>query len=134
MDPADPKTDELDWLDAELADTIDEEAPLPPERVVRIATQVCDALSEAHAAGIIHRDLKPENIMISGEAGEGESVKILDFGTAQILTAEPGSVGASGTDVVVRSFTPSNLVQRPQVKQPPALGLGRRGLYVVTPR
>jgi polyphosphate kinase 2 len=28
MDPADPKTDELDWLDAELADTIDEDYEL----------------------------------------------------------------------------------------------------------
>ena len=36
------------------------------EDVVRITTEVADALQYAHGRGIIHRDLKPENILLSG--------------------------------------------------------------------
>ena len=51
---------------------------------IRIATQVCDGLEAAHAAGIIHRDLKPDNIFVTEHPGKGQFVKLLDFGVAKL--------------------------------------------------
>jgi serine/threonine protein kinase/tetratricopeptide (TPR) repeat protein len=45
---------------------------------LKMAVQIGEVLSDAHAHGVVHRDLKPENIMID-DRGE---VKVLDFGLA----------------------------------------------------
>src|SRR5262245_40254955 len=57
--------------------------PMPLDRALNYARQICDALDAAHKKGIIHRDLKPANILVA--AG---GVKLLDFGIAQV---EPAS-------------------------------------------
>jgi eukaryotic-like serine/threonine-protein kinase len=73
------------------------ERQLPPERTVKIMTQVCKGLQLAHRGvvmqrdgktsseriKVIHRDLKPDNIFLV-PTDFGEWVKILDFGIAKI--------------------------------------------------
>src|SRR2546427_138467 len=56
---------------------LEREQRLPLEEAVRIALEVGDALSYAHAQGIIHRDIKPENILLSGA-----HAWVADFGIA----------------------------------------------------
>ena len=57
--------------------------PLPAARAVRLLMDMIGALSAAHAAGVVHRDLKPDNVLVC-PTQDGETVKILDFGLAQI--------------------------------------------------
>lgn len=54
---------------------------LPVDEVLRIGTQIAEALEAAHARGIVHRDLKPANINLRPDG----SVKVLDFGLATAL-------------------------------------------------
>jgi serine/threonine-protein kinase len=61
----------------------------PAERVVYLLEQVCDSLSEAHAAGLVHRDIKPSNIYVCRVGLECDFVKVLDFGLAK--DRRPGS-------------------------------------------
>jgi serine/threonine-protein kinase len=76
--------------------------PVSPDEAISLAIQMADALEAAHARGILHRDLKPANIMVTRRAGAGGagSTKLLDFGIARRLNADP-DVTSTGTGVFV---------------------------------
>src|ERR687885_2676200 len=46
-----------------LKELIRDEAPLPQERAIDIATQILQAAAFAHRRGVIHRDFKPHNVI-----------------------------------------------------------------------
>jgi len=65
---------------------------IPQDRVLTIATDIAEALAEAHQQGIVHRDLKAENVMVTA-AGHA---KILDFGLAKQMALSDESLTATG--------------------------------------
>jgi serine/threonine-protein kinase len=66
-----------------LSKTIQEEAPLDPDRVRSVLAQVGLALGAAHQAGIVHRDVKPANVIVTDDG----TVNLTDFGIARATDA-----------------------------------------------
>ena len=66
--------------------------PLGAEAGARLARELGDALTTAHAAGVLHRDIKPQNIILTPTGA-----KIADFGIARVpdstLTRDGGLLG-----------------------------------------
>lgn len=67
-----------------LRDELKEQKTLSIPRAISLISTVCNAVHAAHEAGIIHRDLKPENIMVEKLSDNSESIKVVDFGVAEL--------------------------------------------------
>ncbi|MGW1212352.1 protein kinase domain-containing protein [Streptomyces sp. NPDC002499] len=78
--------DDRPWIVMELvrgislAELLDIEGPLSPQRAAHIGAEVLAALRAAHAAGVLHRDVKPANVLISND----DRVVLTDFGIAMV--------------------------------------------------
>ena len=112
------ETDGLPYITMELLsgetvlDRLRATRPLPWRPTLQIGKQVAEALAEAHAVGVIHRDLKPGNIFL---AAPNDTVKVLDFGIAKILSnstvADPKELTVMGTAVgTVEYMAPEQLM------------------------
>jgi eukaryotic-like serine/threonine-protein kinase len=72
----------MEWVEGRLLRQIlNDQRKFTPERAVRIAVGIGEALDYIHSNGVVHRDLKPENIMVNGD----DQIKLIDFGIASSL-------------------------------------------------
>lgn len=78
-----------------LAEVLDAEGPMAPQRAARIGAEVLGALRSAHAAGVLHRDVKPANVLVANDG----RVVLTDFGIAMV----EGSSALTMTGEVVGS-------------------------------
>src|SRR5579871_3627044 len=89
----------MEFLDGEeLRYVLKREKVLPPERLVRMLSQVAIGLDEAHARQFIHRDLKPDNLFLCGTR-EGDNTKILDFGSVKDKSSQGKKLTVLGTTI-----------------------------------
>jgi len=86
---------EGETLSARLA-----KGPLPLERTLHYGAEIARALDAAHRKGIVHRDLKPANVMLTKTG-----VKLLDFGLARAIAADPADGVPSGLTTQDRPLT-----------------------------
>jgi hypothetical protein len=82
-----------------LDELIEQDSPLPFDRIRFLLSEITSGLHEAHSQGVIHRDLKPGNIRVSDTR-----LKILDFGIAAM-----GGLGARLTHAGFVMGTPMYL-------------------------
>ena len=84
-----------------LRDVLAEQGRLPPQETATILLPIIDALDYAHELGIVHKDFKPENIILSVDAFDVMTPKLLDFGVAQILRETRSRDFAAPDEVIV---------------------------------
>ncbi|NUR97684.1 MAG: serine/threonine protein kinase [Kribbellaceae bacterium] len=62
------------------------------ERAIAVVEQAAAGLAAAHAQNVVHRDVKPSNLLIAPDG----TIKVADFGIAQLLSAESSRLTATG--------------------------------------
>ena len=80
---------------------------IPLDEAIPIAKQIADALECAHEQNIVHRDLKPANVKVRPDG----TVKVLDFGLAKALSAQPDGASSSSAVVLSPTFTSPAMTQ-----------------------
>jgi serine/threonine protein kinase len=89
----------MEFLEGEeLRLVIKREKRLPPERIVRMLSQLAIGLDGAHDRQYVHRDLKPDNVFLCGSR-EGDVVKVLDFGSVKDKNREAKKLTVMGTTI-----------------------------------
>lgn len=69
----------MEYLEGETLSEKLKTGPMATDEVLKVASQIADALDNAHRKGLVHRDLKPGNVILTKEGA-----KLLDFGLAKI--------------------------------------------------
>ena len=117
----------------DLQSILDAHGPLPPGRVIHLLRQACLSLDEAHAAGLVHRDIKPANLFVARLGTSYDVLKVLDFGVAEGVGAEPerneGGVVVRGNAATV---APEALQGRSTDGRADLYALGHVGLILLT--
>lgn len=73
----------------ELRDYFEHNERFPMSEVVRIMSEMLDALDHAHSQGVVHRDMKPANLILL----ENGRVKVADFGIARVEKSDLTQTG-----------------------------------------
>ncbi len=89
----------MEFLEGETVAERLKRGKLPLAELLKVGTQIADALDKAHRKGVIHRDLKPANIMLTKSGA-----KLMDFGLAKPLSSGVAG-GANSAPLLTAALT-----------------------------
>ena len=95
------------WLEGEdLGSWIKNQEKVPVEQAVLLVLQACEAVAEAHAHGIVLRELTPSHLFVTQRLGGAPLLKLVDFGTAKLLSGGTARGGPEVTSAAVFGLSP----------------------------
>ncbi len=74
--------------------------------IVTLCRDLCQVIEDAHQQGIIHCDLKPDNILVINKGSRKGTLKLLDFGIAQSLSASNAKPDAKPVGITPEYSSP----------------------------
>jgi serine/threonine protein kinase len=92
----------MEYVDGVPIHRFCQERQLSAQERLRLFLRVCEAVQFAHQNFIVHRDLKPDNILVVDDG----TPRLLDFGTAKLLSPSLARPGSELTREGYQSFTP----------------------------
>jgi tetratricopeptide (TPR) repeat protein len=92
----------MEYVDGVPIHRFCEQHNLPEDQRLALFLHVCEAVQFAHQNLIVHRDLKPDNILVA----EDGTPRLLDFGTAKLISPSLANTGSEMTREGFQSFTP----------------------------
>jgi len=95
----------------------------------RLVKEVAAALTFMHGIGIVHGDLKPENLMLSTARSEDSTIKIVDFGCAQI-SEESGFIISKSSAGNTPAYCPPEVLENPDGPITPAMDVWGLGIIL----
>jgi serine/threonine protein kinase len=86
----------MEYIQGEtLKEYIERKRKLSDEEIIRIFSQMLEAVGYVHQQKLVHRDIKPSNFMITSSG----SVKLLDFGIAKTTDSSSAEYTQTGTSM-----------------------------------
>lgn len=92
----------MEYVEGTAIDRYCDQHKLSTRQRLELFRIVLGAVAHAHRNLIIHRDLKPGNILVKGDG----TIKLLDFGIAKVLHADPAAQALERTATALRIMTP----------------------------
>jgi tetratricopeptide (TPR) repeat protein len=92
----------MEYVDGTPIHRYCEEHGLTVAQRLALFVRVCEAVQFAHQNLIVHRDLKSDNILVV----EDGTPRLLDFGTAKLLSPSDAPAGSEQTREGYQSYTP----------------------------
>ena len=76
----------MDYLEGETLERRLSRSKIKITESVRLIHQATGALSYIHTRGVVHRDVKPGNLFVETVTGQGDQIRLMDFGIAKVHT------------------------------------------------
>ena len=95
----------IEYVEGEALDAYCDRRKLTLEARLGLFLQVAEAVEYAHRNLILHRDLKPANILVNNQG----QVKLLDFGTASLLSGAANVTATRARMLTPRYASPEQL-------------------------